>query len=478
MIWISNDNDCPWVVRLFERDSWASADDLHLAVVNYVEEVAAQLSGPTTTGRHDPFWSRQRIRFLSELCRLESMAPEHFDFFAQDMSALTHNDALVALLARIEAFLDFIGEKSPVPEPKASKPLSGLRQDLKEQGFESAAELFRAERIVTAYSKLPHLAGHPKARALTLFLANVLKQARQEKRTNKPKTLLDAFAETLEPSSRERLLKLVEQFWRIPDVTRGCIEADLRGIVQSFQTGTAKTIFRAVAKHEISIEEVIDRGLIMVIDLPVAESGNASLPALVALKLAITQRLIGRYKSLYKSRPLSRRGVLIVQDEAQVLLSDLEAKALSVVREFGVVWLLATQSLSLIASVLRSQRDTEAFVAAARVRIFGATSDEYTAEVASRLCGRSPSVKQRAACLWHPTEELEAAVATSRPTETPLVPPYRFFELQTGQFYVRTAGNHCYLLDLHFDLPAPRAQVLSPGHAQPPSLKGGNVLPD
>lgn len=301
VIRISSGKDCPWVVRLFERDSWASADDLHLAVVNFVEGVAAQLSGPTTTGRHDPFWSRQRIRFLSELCRLQPMAAEHFDFFAEDMSALTHNDALVALLARIEAFLEFIAAKSPVPEQSVSKPLSSLRQDLKEQGFESAAELLRAEKIATAYSKLPHLNRHPKVRALALFLASVLKRARQEKRA-KPKTLLDAFAETLEPSSRERLLKLVEQFWRIPEITRGCIEADLRGVVQSFHTGAAKTVFGAVGKREISIEEVIDRGLIMVVDLPVADSGNASLPALVAMKLALTQRLIGRYTARYKDR--------------------------------------------------------------------------------------------------------------------------------------------------------------------------------
>jgi hypothetical protein len=53
----------------------------------------------------------------------------------------------------------------------------------------------------------------------------------------------------------------------------------------------------------------------MIIDLPAAESGSANWPALVALKLAITQRLLSRYTALHHGTPLSRRGVVIVQDE-------------------------------------------------------------------------------------------------------------------------------------------------------------------
>ena len=461
VVQISDDKDCPWVVRLFKRECWASVDELHLAVVNYVEEVAEELSGARSSGRHDPFWARQRTRLLSELCRLEVRRPAQVELLPGKLSDLTHDDALVALLSRIEAFFDFIAERSFAAQRPARKPLAAVRRELKKQGFGTTAELFRAEKVVAAYAKLGHAERHPKRRALCLFLAKILKQARQEKRTARPRMLLDDFADALEPSSREALVNLVEQFWRIPDTTRGCIEADLRGVVQSFHSGAARNVFGAAGKHEISIEEVIARGLIFVVDLPAADSGNASLPALIALKLAITQRLIGRYKSIYRSRPLCCRGVLVVQDEAQMLLGDSDAKALSLVREFGVVWLLATQSLSLVASVLGNHRDTEAFVGAARTRIFGATADPYTADMASLLCGRAAAAEKRAACLWHPTAALEAAVATSRRADMPLVSAHRFFALQTGQFYLRTADTGCYFLDMRFDLPRPRARALS-----------------
>jgi type IV secretory pathway TraG/TraD family ATPase VirD4 len=181
---------------------------------------------------------------------------------------------------------------------------------------------------------------------------------------------------------------------------------------------------------------------------------------LVALKLVITQRLLSRYNAQWNDNPISRRGVVILQDEAQLLLSDSEAKALSVIREFGVIWILATQSVSLIGSVLQSHMDTAAFVAASRVRIWGNTGDAYTAEMASRFCGTSRGHPQRLACLWHPTPVLEAAVTGATSDEKPLVEPQRFYELKTGQFYLRTADNESYFLDLRLSLTKPTSRNL------------------
>ena len=455
VITISNAADCPWVVRLFNRSCWATREELSLAVVAFVEEVAARLSHSRSASRHDPFWDRQRQRLLSELAVLEVRPLLPRELLESDLSELTHDDALVALLARAEAFLQFIGERGDGSErPKAVR--TDARQDLVKHGFSKDADLARAQKIVSFFANSTEFGRRPKTKALCAFLAKQLSRARASKAEDDPaKMALEQFEANLDPASRHRLRKLVEQWWRIPQITRGCIEADLRGVIQSFRSGPADQVFRGRGKREITLEEIIDRGLILVLDLPAAESGSANWPALVSLKLAITQRLLGRYNALRDGMPISRRGVVIVQDEAQLLLSDAEARALSVIREFGVIWILATQSISLVSSVLRSHVDAAAFVAAARVRIFGNTADDYTAEIAARFCGTARGVPQRLACLWHPTPSLEAAVTSSTSNEKPLVEPRRFFELKTGQFYVRTADDESYFVDLRASLPRP-----------------------
>lgn len=348
---------------------------------------------------------------------------------------------LIALLARIEVFLDSATE----PTTETINPFVGasdVREELIQHGFRTDSQLSHAAKMVTLFSQSGRVEPKSKTAALCHFLMKKIEAARSAKAAA-PKTLFQKFAAALDDYSRQRLTKLVAQFRRIPDSTRGVIESDLRGIIQSFRAGPANQIFRAKEKAEITIEEVIDQGLIFVIDLPVAESGNASWPALVALKTAITQRLIGRYKARLAGFPLSRRGVAILQDEAQLLLNDSEAKALSVIREFGVIWVLATQSLSLIASVLNNHADTAAFIAAARVRIFGSTGDEYTATFASRFCGTAQGGSRRLACVWHPTARLEAAVRGGTSAGAPLVDPNDFSNWKRGNstFERRTTGS-------------------------------------
>ena len=71
VITISTAADCLWVVRLFKRSCWGSSEELSLAVVAFLEEVAERVSRSRLAKHHDPFWDRQRLRLLSELARLE-----------------------------------------------------------------------------------------------------------------------------------------------------------------------------------------------------------------------------------------------------------------------------------------------------------------------------------------------------------------------------------------------------------------------
>ncbi|MDQ6625645.1 MAG: TraG/TraD/VirD4 family protein, partial [Verrucomicrobiota bacterium] len=172
----------------------------------------------------------------------------------------------------------------------------------------------------------------------------------------------------------------------------------------------------------MTLEEIIHEGRILILDLPIAESGGSTLTALLAVKVALSRLLVGRYRALHRSQPLSRRGVLVIQDEAHLLLSrpkqgtSSEGAALSVIREFGVIWLLACQSMSLIASTLGNEAQTAALLAGARTRVFGATSDAYTAQMASILCGSGKGRVRPLGCLWHPTPALEQAIAGAATT--------------------------------------------------------------
>ena len=466
-------SDSP-AIRLFWAANWACAEELQLATVQFLEEVADHVAGAGDAVRHDPFWDRQRLRILSELARLTPVeaalgSPPISDLFRQkdlqpDVRLLHHPDAHVALLARVEAFLQFIADKSTSGSIRPNHQLLAVFQ---ENGFGDKKALTRAKQLVEAAENSPKNHLGKRGRDLCRAVADLLDLADQAAEAMKEQTLLDRFQATLDVKSQKRLAALIEQFWRIPNTTRGCIEADLRGVVECFRSGPAQTLFRPNAEKEITIEEIVDRGRIAVIDLPLAESGGASLAPAMAIKIALARLLAGRLRAGRDGKTLNRRGVLVVQDEAHLLLSkpksglSTEALTLSIIREMGVVWILAAQSLSLIAGALRGESQATAFASAARTRIFGGTADEYTARLSSALCGTTRGPERRLACMWHPTPGLDQALIGVSGELVPAVPIQTFYQLQTGQFVLRTAQTDCYLLDIRFNLPHPTAQKLN-----------------
>ena len=128
-----------------------------------------------------------------------------------------------------------------------------------------------------------------------------------------------------------------------------------------------------------------------------------------------------------------------------------------------MIWVMACQSMSLIASTLGSESQTAALLAAARTRVFGATGDAFTAQMASILCGSGRGRARPLGCLWHPTPALEQAVSGVGTNSTPLVQPQEFYALKTGQYILRTASGDCWKLDVRRSLSAPVAKQL--GHS-------------
>lgn len=345
-----------------------------------------------------------------------------------------------------------------------------VRKALARHGFKNSKELGGAKRMIDAAvgPNSTKIRLGSRARRLATAMGELVDGVHAAADAFAAPLVLELFARTLASNGREELNALVESWWRIHEQTRGIIEADLRGVVECFRRGAAAKIF-APSADEVSLEQVIHHGKILVLDLPVAESGGATLPALLAIKIALTRLMVGRYGALCAGEPLSRRGILVIQDEAHLLLSrpksgtSSEGAALSVIREFGIVWILATQSLSLIATVLGSESQTAAFVAGARTRIFGTTGDRFTAVLSSELCGSSEGQAQPMACLWHRTPALEDAVSGSNGESQPLVRPEEFYALRTGQYVLRTSGGVCWSVDLRTSLPAPKTRQLGRG---------------
>lgn len=453
-------------LRLFRRDNWTSEEEMNVAVVEFLEEVSDHVAQAGGAHRHDVFWDRQRRRIFGALCGLRSL---HDAIASECVRDLHHADALVALLHRLDAFLEFVGKKSSNHAP-AFEPTDTVRKTLSQHGFKTAKDLIEAKSLVeTALSmSSPKRKLGRSARRLTEAVADIVEKACTTELKRQEPMLLEVFAASLTVESNTALRDLVESWWRIRDDTRGIIEADLRGVAECFRRGVASRIF-ASASDGLTLEEIVHEGKILILDLPIAESGGSSLTVLLSIKVALSRLLVGRYRALHRGEPLSRRGVLVIQDEMHLLLSrpkngtSSEAAALSVIREFGAIWVMACQSMALIASTLGNESQTAALLAAARTRVFGATSDAFTAQMASILCGSGRGRARPLGCLWHPTPALEQAIAGAGTNSTLLVQPEELYALRTGQYILRTASGDCWKLDVRRTLSAPVAKQL--GHS-------------
>jgi len=116
---------------------------------------------------------------------------------------------------------------------------------------------------------------------------------------------LESFFQKLAWSSSESLRALLTEWYAIADSTRGCILADLRGVTEVFERGPMQMIFGPQRQRRITFEEAIQHGKILILNLPLGDSGDATWPVLVAAKLALFARLLGRAGH---RQPLEKRG--------------------------------------------------------------------------------------------------------------------------------------------------------------------------
>jgi hypothetical protein len=439
VIRIDGRGTCKFGLSLFPEENWSSLQELNLAVPGFLEEFGEHCWDTLSTGRHDAFWDRQRMRVLSELSALEK---DDSDLFAGP------GDHMITLLERLDAFIEYL----ETPQTPAEAENAMLKQWFETAGIMGKRELERAKQI--AVGSMLEASDDSTIRRLMLMLSKMIEGCSAPLKTTPEmeQTPLNRIFLKLNALSKEKLTHLVREYSLLAPTTRSCVLSDLRSLVQLLRSGPAGNVFSPAHKVIVSLEQIIHEGKILVLDLPLSDSSNATRPVLLAVKLALMNRILGRTSALCCGEQLNqKRPIVIVIDEFQSLISrgrsGGEDQFISRCREFGAIAIYATQSLSLLGGTIRDPAKLEALLANLRTRVFGHSTDQWTCEQAAALCGTSVGREIQLAQVWHGSERLKCLVTIDAPGGNPRVSPGTFATLKTGQFIVATADGKCHTLD-------------------------------
>jgi hypothetical protein len=426
-------------INLFAEEHWPSESDLAAAVPRFIEDVNAHLSDELGAVKFDLYWERQRIRVLTELAACRPAGAAGIFRGGQAALPLHCGDRLRALLARVDAFIQhveierlFVPDEVKAAHKKVRETSDGLREVL----------------------STPEVPEEVAGQALDLMA--LVRPLVAEKPVSG--TVLEAFLESIDGESKSRLNRLVSEWYRIASTTRGCIAADLRGVCEIFGSGPLGRLLGPTDLECLTLESIIDEGKILVVDLPLAESGGAALPALVALKLALYRILLARGMRI-PGRPPSRRPVGIVMDECDLIMTRSrtggEDHFLSKCREYGTTLILGVQSLSLLLGTLRDAQKVSALIANCRTKIWGRSLDPYTTSLASLDCGTTRGQSVQRAPVWHGSALFRAFVTGPAQEEERVVLPNEFSVLAPAEFVLTTSEGAVYRMDLHSRHAAP-----------------------
>lgn len=443
VIHLTSDKNCPHSIALFEVRHWRSLNECRTALLNWIEEVMTQITDSADSVDHDrQFWTSQRVHILNTLIFL------NVAFSSNDQNFF---NALEALLRRLSTFLDFVNQM------RLSKNHNKeLTEKFKNEGF-TQFDFIQLKSWITQHqaSKKRLSALFEKFMQWSKVLLNELDPILQPTQPLHP---FDAFWKTLDQESQEKAEKLFFQFRHLADNTWSCVAADLQGIVSFFHSEPIATLLSA-SKKRVSFEDIVNQGKILIIDVPPADSGGGSRNALIALKTALMNRLLGRYQFSNQVRP-----VVLVIDEFHTITSvgrgsnGGDDMFLSRSREFGIIPIFAIQNLSLLQGVLRNDAKVFGLVSNLKTKIFGANHDLASNKFSS-LCLGLKGMSTFAGMPWQRSHQTLRLLENKNGDATPLVTPIDFVNLQVGQAYVSTPSA-VFFVDSHSSHSAPIVEVL------------------
>ncbi|MFZ5807630.1 MAG: type IV secretion system DNA-binding domain-containing protein [Verrucomicrobiota bacterium] len=422
VIHLTGNKDCSCRLSLFEIFKWNSPETCRAALVAWIEEVMTQVFDSSESIDHDrQFWLGQRLNILNTLASLDVLFPgTDPNFF----------NALHALLWRVENFLDFVNQTR-----FSKKPNHELKEKFKAAGF-NQFDLMQLRSWISHHrknKKRPSLLFEQFMNWSRVLLDEI------DPMTASPQELhpFDNFWKTLTSESKKKAEDLFFRYCHLSENTWSCVATDLQSIVSFFRQEPLNTL---LSPHEnvISIEQVVDEGKILIIDCPCSDSGGGSRGALVAIKIAVMNRLLGRYQLSNHIRPIA----LLIDEFHSVTTkgkTDGDDMFISRCREMGIITIFATQNLSLLKGVLRSNAKVFGLVSNLKTKVFASNDDLITNEFASMCLGlKKPSL---AAIPWQKSNRTIRVLQNTDGNVSPIVTPMTFVNLQRGEAYIVTPSS-------------------------------------
>jgi hypothetical protein len=170
-----------------------------------------------------------------------------------------------------------------------------------------------------------------------------------------------------------------------------------RNYIAQFSQPALQELFQPCeGKPKITPEEIIDRGLLLIVSLSPVIYGEAASPFRVALKKAFFDRILQRNHLVTgkrgEERPINQiRPILCVMDEFHTTLSpkgrSSDAYFLDRAREFRCMCILATQGISAISSVISDDGIRYHLLNNCRTKFFFANDCPQTLEYFEKIGG-------------------------------------------------------------------------------------------
>ena len=164
-------------------------------------------------------------------------------------------------------------------------------------------------------------------------------------------------------------------------------------------TDTAPLAAIALSGDLPPLDQLIERGKVLALNMPAGTNPALSRAIGVMLKNAWLQSLLRRPATMKREPGRYVRPAVFICDEYQAFASVGEddpsgdEKAFALTRQCRVIPIVATQSISSLRSVLGSSEAWRTLLQTLRTRIFLSLSDEASAEIASKLCGQVAKIK-------------------------------------------------------------------------------------
>jgi len=237
------------------------------------------------------------------------------------------------------------------------------------------------------------------------------------------------------------------------------------------------------------IAELLERGKVVALDFPASLNPGLARTIGTLLKLDFERAVLNRIPRMEEHADRHWREVLFLCDEYQAFATVGEydptgdEKFFALSRQAKCIPIVATQSISSLRSTLPGE-SWRTLLQTFRTKIFLSLSDDFSAETASRLCGKEEMLKPsyslsengqeaRVSILTGRATSHRASLSTSKSYSTQMLPTFEpkvFTELKNAQAIVLAYDGlnplpptYCYLKPYHLDKNTTYFEQLSMG---------------